>query len=114
MKTIVGNVTGTHISMPRAKRQTKRNIENQCPSCNCHIKYIQRARKHSAKPIVCNSCSIALISFYDEDTDDFLISKAGPKLEQFKCPSCKEVISGEIDTRPHKKAKVMCNNVIKT
>ncbi|MCL1038217.1 hypothetical protein L2750_13785 [Shewanella submarina] len=108
MKNLAGTMTGTHINIP--KRSTrKREIESKCPFCNDTTKYIQRAKKGSAKPFDCQSCNKHLISFYDEITDDFVIHIAEPKLEYVVCSSCNKDTSGLLDTRPHKKSKISCD-----
>jgi transcription elongation factor Elf1 len=108
MKTLAGNMAGTHISIPRVRKQTKRDLRYSCPSCEHDVNYIQRAKNGSAKPLVCDNCSVSLISIYDVKSDDFILNISGPKLEEFNCPSCKENTSGTVDTRPHQKSTISC------
>ncbi len=108
MQTLAGNMTGSPISIPRAKKKTKRTIEKNCPSCEEGMKYIQRSKKGSAKPLVCENCSVSLISIFDEDNEEFLLNIAGPKSEEVSCPSCKTKSQCNVDTRPHQKSKLSC------
>lgn len=109
MKNLAGSITGTHINIPRTRSTRKREIECKCPSCDETNKYIQRAKKGSAKPFKCEHCSTQLISIFDEAQDDFSINIAGPKLENITCPSCSKDTSGTVDTRPYKKSKITCD-----
>ncbi|KDC51032.1 hypothetical protein [Pseudoalteromonas fuliginea] len=108
MKSLAGNITGAHISMPRAKKIVKRNLVKNCPSCNKNISYIQRAKHGSAKPLTCENCSISLISIYDENLDDFGVNVSGLKSENFNCPSCTKKIIGDVHTVPNQKNIIKC------
>jgi hypothetical protein len=108
MKSLAGNITGSHISIPRAKKILKQKIEKNCPSCKGIITYVQREKHGSAKPLSCEHCSVSLISIYNEKSEEFDVNISGLKLEKFNCPSCTKNIVGEVDTVPNKKNIIKC------
>ncbi|ENJ7186586.1 hypothetical protein AB1740_002358 [Vibrio fluvialis] len=110
MQTLAGNLTGSHINIPRKTTSRKREITGECPSCEKVIIYTQKPRAGSFKNLVCRECSVSAISIYNESADQFDISIVGPKTESFNCPSCKERTSGLLDSRPYQKSKVACVN----
>lgn len=112
IKVAVGSISGTHITPSRVKSKTRRTIDMNCPNCGEESSYEQRARKNSAKPIVCGGCSVALISRFNPEIDEFYIEQAGPKEELLSCPNdkCKEPFKVMLDTQSHSKTSISCDS----
>lgn len=111
IKVAVGGFSGSHLPTTRVKKKVRREIEIHCPSCGTLNPYVQRARTNSVKNVVCQSCSVTMVSRYVPDTDDFKVDQAGPKEERLSCPNqeCKQPFKVMLDVLPHSKSLISCD-----
>ncbi|EIO4098091.1 hypothetical protein RAX57_004496 [Vibrio parahaemolyticus] len=109
---LAANITGSHLNLSRTPKKTTRRKEVvvKCPKCEGQVKFVQRQKQGSIKPITCTSCKSGLISKYESETGSFFVTLSGVKQEKVNCPSCTASISVGVNNDIEKSSTTKCSN----
>lgn len=110
MRILMAGVSGVSVKIPKPRKNVRRDIDKNCPSCNNALSYRQRAKANSHKAIDCPSCNVKLISRYSKDDDDFVLEERCDKNETLSCPECGGNVSIKLNNYPSTSRTTKCQD----
>lgn len=109
IRTLIANTGIAQVKLRSTKRKSKLNVKILCIGCKTSLDYQQRPKVNGFKRIVCPSCNMELISFYNQD-EGFYLKLNEHLTENIECPVCETKCECSLNNLPGSSAEIICNN----